>query len=308
MAEVEPSPSDAPVVIEGLSRHFGKKVALDAVSLTVPRGVVFGLVGENGAGKTTLIRHILGLLRAERGAVRVFGRDPVAQPEIVLARIGYLSEDRDLPNRMTIRELMRYTSAFYPSWDAQYAEELRKTFDLDPDAKVRTLSRGQRAQAGLLIALAYRPDLLLLDEPSAGLDAVVRRDILGAVIRTVADEGRTVLFSSHLLDEVERVSDRIAMIERGRIILEGTLDEVKASHRLLGFRLGHIPTTTPAIPGALSCEGRGRDWTLVANGRLEEVQAALKNLGAEIVEERVPSLEEVFVARVRGARQTREAR
>jgi ABC-2 type transport system ATP-binding protein len=308
MANHELNPSDAPVVISGLFRRFGKKLALDNVTLTVPRGVVFGLVGENGAGKTTIIRHILGLLRAERGKVRVFGRDPVLQPEIVLARIGYLSEDRDLPNRMSIKELLRYTSAFYPNWDPHYAEELRKTFDLDPYAKVRTLSRGQRAQAGLLIALAYRPDLLLLDEPSAGLDAVVRRDILGAVIRTVADEGRTVLFSSHLLDEVERVSDRIAMIERGRIIIEGALDEVKESHRLLGFRLGHTPNTTPEIPGALSCEGRGREWTVVANGRMDEVQTALSQLGAEIVEERVPSLEEVFVARVRGARHTRGAR
>lgn len=308
MAEERNDAMDFPIVVNGLTRRFRKKLALDAISLKIPRGVVFGLVGENGAGKTTLIRHILGLMRAQHGSVRVFGMDPVITPERVLARIGYLSEDRDLPNKLTIQELLRYTSAFYPAWDADYAEELRRTFDLDRDVKIRTLSRGQRAQAGLLIALAYRPELLLLDEPSAGLDAVVRRDILGAVIRTVADEGRTVLFSSHLLDEVERVCDRIAMIERGRILLEGPLDDVKGNHRRLDFRLGEAQSATPRIPGALSCEGRGRDWTVIANGQMDEVRASLVELNAEIVGERVPSLEEVFVARVRGARQAREVR
>jgi ABC-2 type transport system ATP-binding protein len=269
----------------------------------VQKGTVFGLVGENGAGKTTLIRHILGLLRPQAGRVRVFGMDPVAEPERVLARIGYLSEDRDLPNWARIRELMRFTSSFYPTWDHAYAEELREMLALDPDARVRNLSRGERAKAGLLIALAYRPDLLLLDEPSAGLDALVRRHILAAVIRTVADEGRTVIFSSHLLDEVERVADNIAMIDSGRIVLSGTLDRVKSEHRLLSLHFAE-PQKRLDLPGALMCEGMGRDWTVVSNGRVDELRAALNESGAEVVEERDPSLEEVFLARVRSAQQS----
>src|SRR6266850_6828858 len=120
------------VEISGLSRKFGKKLALNDVSLKVPRGRVFGLVGENGAGKTTLIRHILGLLKAESGTVRVFGFDPVADPAAVLSRIGYLSENRDLPAWMRVDELLRYTQAFYPKWDMRFAEELRNQFGLDP--------------------------------------------------------------------------------------------------------------------------------------------------------------------------------
>ncbi|HKR65281.1 MAG TPA: ABC transporter ATP-binding protein, partial [Thermoanaerobaculia bacterium] len=180
--------------------------------------------------KTTLIRHILGLLRAEEGSVRVFGRDPVADPVGVLSRIGYLSEENDLPGWMRVDELMRYTRAFYPAWDDAYADQLRATFALDPAAKIKTLSKGQKARAGLVVALAHRPELLVLDEPSSGLDPIVRRDILGAVLRTIADEGRTVLFSSHLLEEVEQVADHVTMIRAGQIVVSAPLAEVKDAH------------------------------------------------------------------------------
>ncbi|MGH9419033.1 MAG: ABC transporter ATP-binding protein [Thermoanaerobaculia bacterium] len=213
-----------------LTRRFGAKTALSSVTMCVPRGGVYGLVGANGAGKTTLIKHILGLLRAESGSVRVFDRDPVADPAGVLSRIGYLSEENDLPGWMRVDELMRYSRAFYPGWDDAYANELRQAFTLDPSAKIKSLSRGQKARAGLLIALAYRPELLVLDEPSSGLDPIVRRDILGAIIRTIADEGRTVLFSSHLLEEVEQVADHVTMIDHGRIVLSAPLQTIKEMH------------------------------------------------------------------------------
>src|SRR3954465_15834263 len=145
----------APVIdVSQLSRRFDANTALDAVTLSIPRGAVYGLVGANGAGKTTLIKHILGLLRAQRGSGRVFDLDPVADPVHALSRIGYLSEENDLPGWMRVRELLRYVRAFYPDWDDTFAEELRQTFDLDPSARVRSLSKGQKARAGLLIALA----------------------------------------------------------------------------------------------------------------------------------------------------------
>src|SRR5213595_2194885 len=224
--------SESVVTVSALSRRFGARTALASVSVSMKRGAVYGLVGANGAGKTTLIKHVMGLLRAESGSVRVFGRDPVAEPVGVLSRIGYLSEENDLPGWMRVDELIRYSRAFYPGWDDAYAEELRRTFALDAAAKIKNLSRGQRARLGLLTALAYRPELLVLDEPSSGLDPIVRRDILGAVIRTIADEGRTVLFSSHLLDEVEEVADHVTMIANGRVVLSGSLAEIKESHRV----------------------------------------------------------------------------
>ena len=288
-----------PVIeILGLARRFDAKRALDNISLSVPRGIVYGLVGANGAGKTTLIRHVLGLLKAQSGSVRVFGRDPVKEPVPVLSRIGSLSEQGDLPGWMRVDELMRYTQAFYPAWDAKYAEELREQFALDPAARIKNLSKGQKARVGLLTALAYRPELLLLDEPSSGLDPIVRRDILGAIVRTIADEGRTVLFSSHLLDEVERVSDCVAMLREGKLVFSGALDEVKQSHHRLTLRLDQPRDQPPAIAGVLSWERRGGEWTAVARGRSEELLYAASSVGAEIIEHRPLSLDEIFLAQV----------
>src|SRR4249920_3291938 len=243
--------SDPVIQVSELTRRFGAKTALASVSVSMQRGAVYGLVGANGAGKTTLIKHILGLLRAESGSVRVFDLDPVADPVAVLSRIGYLSEENDLPGWMRVDELIRYSRAFYPAWDDAYAEELRRTFALDAAAKIKNLSKGQKARAGLLIALAHRPELLLLDEPSSGLDPIVRRDILGAVIRTIADEGRTVLFSSHLLTEVERVSDQVAMIKSGRILFCDSMDQIKQSHSRLTLRFENPLAVPPPLAGAL---------------------------------------------------------
>jgi ABC-2 type transport system ATP-binding protein len=286
------------IVVDRLSRRFGPKLALDDVSLEVPRGSVFGLVGANGAGKTTLIRHLLGLLRAESGTVRVFDKNPVADPVGVLGRIGYLSEDNDLPGWMRVDELMRYNQAFFPGWDQAFAERLGRDFDLDPAAKVKHLSRGQRSRAGLVVALAYRPDLLVLDEPSSGLDPIVRRDILGAVIKTVAEEGRTVVFSSHLLDEVERVSDHVALLNHGRLGYAGPLDDLKAGHHRLTVRFEGYRPRPPALVGALAWEGEGPEWTAVCHGGLGDLQAAAEAAGGRVVERGVPSLDEIFVARV----------
>jgi ABC-2 type transport system ATP-binding protein len=298
-----PSPSSAEAVvgITDLSRRFGAKPVLNNVSLYVPRGSVFGLVGENGAGKTTLIKHILGLLRAEAGSVRVFGLDPVADPVGVLGRIGYLSEQPDLPGWMRVEELMRYTQAFYPRWDMAYAEKLREQFGLAPGARLRTLSKGQQAKAGLLAAQAHRPELLLLDEPSSGLDPIVRRDILEAVIRTVSDEGRTVFFSSHLLEEIERVSDYVAMLHQGRLVLCGPLDEIKSQHRRVTLRFEKDQATPPSIAGALSVSGGGKEFSVICNGARNEVSAVAASLGARVVEEQAPSLNEIFVARAGAA-------
>jgi ABC-type multidrug transport system ATPase subunit len=291
---------DSVIAVDRLTRRFGPKLALDGVNLRVPRGAVFGLVGANGAGKTTLIKHLLGLLKPQEGEVRVFDKDPVADPVGVLSRIGYLSEDTDLPGWMRIDELMRYTEAFFPGWDREYAEQLRQDFALDPRAKVKHLSRGQRTRAGLVVALAYRPDLLVLDEPSSGLDPIVRRDILGAVIRTVADEGRTVLFSSHLLDEVERVSDHVALLVRGRVVFSGPLDDLKAGHHRLTVQFDGFRPKPPALVGALAWEGEGREWTALCHGRLGELQAAAEAAGGRVVDRGVPTLDDIFVARAGG--------
>jgi ABC-2 type transport system ATP-binding protein len=292
------APSETVISIKGLSRRFRTKLALDNVSLDVARGQVFGLVGSNGAGKTTLIKHVLGLLKPVQGSVEVFGFNPVTDPVEVLGRVGFLSEDRDLPAWMRVEELIRYTRAFYPKWDPAYAENLREQFQLDPRAVVKHLSRGELAKAGLLLALAHRPELLVLDEPSSGLDPVVRREMLEAIVRTVAEEGRTVLFSSHLLDEIERVSDQVAMMSSGRIVLRGALTEILESHHRLTLRFDTPPPTPPVVSGALHVTGSGFEWTVLCNGARGQVVAAAQRLGARVVAEDPASLDEIFLARV----------
>lgn len=293
------------VDVKNLSREFGKTKALDGVDFQASRGKVYGLVGANGAGKTTLIKHLLGLLRAKSGSVRIFGEDPVRNPEGVLKHIGYLSEDRDIPSWMSITELMRYTNAYYSGWDQSYADELLNTFSLDPSKKITALSRGMRAQVALISAVAHRPELLILDEPSSGLDAVVRKDILNAVVRTISEEGRTVVFSSHLLEEVERLSDHVTMIHQGRVSLDSSLESINSSHHHSSFRFDDMQGCAPSIENAVAVSGEGRFWSAIHHVPLEKFKHSVEKLGGEIVESRSATLEEVFVAQVgRGSAQS----
>lgn len=295
-----PSSADAVVAVSNLTRRFGPKTALEDVTFFIPRGSVLGLVGENGAGKTTLIKHLLGSLKPHSGTARVFGLDPVADPVGVLSRVGYLSERRDLPGWMRVDEFLRYTQAFYPDWDETYAEQLLEQFQLDPTQKIKSQSQGQQARTGLMAALAYRPELLILDEPSSGLDPVVRRDILEAVIRIVAEEGRTVLFSSHLLDEVERVADYLVMLHHGKVALNGRTDDVRQNHISAVLAFSEPQATAPALAGAHAIAGFGAEWKILFGGSRLDLAAAASRLGARIIEQHTPSLDEILVARVGG--------
>lgn len=287
-----------PVVkIENLSRQFGRTLALDRVNFTAHAGRVYGLVGANGAGKTTLIKHMLGLLRCRSGSVCVFGLDPSLHPVNVLKNIGYLSEERDIPDWMTIMELMTYTQAYFANWDSAYANELLETFALDPTKKIKNLSRGMRAQVALISAVAHRPELLILDEPSSGLDAVVRKDILNAIVRTISEEGRTVIFSSHFLEEVERLSDHVTMIQQGRIALDGSLEDLRAGHHSSSLHFSDPQVVVPTLPGLLAVEGGGRLWTAIHTSTTDELRASLLPLRGKIADSRNATLEEVFVAR-----------
>ena len=297
----------AVVDVNELSRSFADKIALDGVSFRATGGQVYGLVGSNGAGKTTLLKHLLGLLRATTGSVRVFGLDPVRDPVGVLGRVGYLSEERELPEWMSIDELMRYTQAYHPTWDVAYERELLATFALDPRKKIKELSKGMRAQAGLIAAVAHRPELLILDEPSSGLDVVVRRDILDAIVRAVADDGRTVIFSSHLLDEVERMSDHVTLMHQGRVTLSGPLDEVRRQYQRSRVHFAENFERPPVLETALLIEGGGRAWSVVHSGSPEKFRQSVLARGGEVVESRDATLEEIFMARAGRSRQQMEA-
>ncbi|TWT79407.1 ABC transporter ATP-binding protein YtrB [Planctomycetes bacterium CA13] len=251
------------VNVNGLSRSFRGKVALDHVDLHIPRGSIFGLVGLNGAGKTTLIRHLIGSFRSQTGTVRVLGMDPVVDCVNVLKRVGYLTEEDSLPTWMRVGELIDFARGVYQDWDDVYATKLLDLFGLSRTDRLRSLSKGLRARAGLLVAIAHRPELLILDEPSSGLDPLARHDILEAIIRAVSDEGRTVLFSSHLLDEVDRVCDTLALMRVGRIIETISVDAMHEQYHEITCRSDS--TAAPEVSGVFGWRGEGHEWTGVVD-------------------------------------------
>lgn len=286
------------VEIENVTYTFGKNKALKGVNLNIPEGGVFGLVGVNGAGKTTLIKHILGLYKVQSGTVSVFNLDPVANPEDVLSRIGYMSETTELPGWMTIFELMNYVGAFYPVWDKNIMQKYLEVFELDGNKKVREHSKGQRARIALLLAICHHPDILILDEPSSGLDPLVRKDILYTMKHTVVDEGHTVLFSSHLLDEVEQIADSVAIIDSGEIVVQGNLEKLKQQYHHIIVKIEKAVDQPPSIKGASAWSKYDNYWSTIFKGPLTEALELMRAQQMEIHNHETPNLEQLFIALV----------
>ncbi|QDV69747.1 ABC transporter ATP-binding protein YtrB [Rosistilla carotiformis] len=290
------SPSaGAAVEVHNLSRAFRGNEALRDVNLTIPTGSIFGLVGLNGAGKTILIRHLIGALVAKHGRVRVLGEDPVADPAGVLKRIGYLTEEDSLPQWLRVGDLIDFSRAIYPTWDDAYAAELGEVFALSRSSRLQSLSKGQRARAGLLVAIAHRPELLILDEPSSGLDPIARSDILEAIIRTVSEDGRTVLFSSHLLDEVARVCDSVALMSDGRIVETRTIEELQSRYCEIIFR-GNADSAAQ-VPNAFGLQRSGGEWSAVVE--TEQFDASAIGSDLQLLNRREITLDRWFAARAK---------
>ncbi|NND98761.1 MAG: ABC transporter ATP-binding protein [Pirellulaceae bacterium] len=289
---------DYAVKVDHLSRAFRGKQALQDVTLHIPVGSIFGLVGLNGAGKTTLIRHLIGSLEAKHGSVVVLGDNPVRNPEGVLKKIGYLTEEDTLPTWMSVGELVDFTRAIYPTWDDAYATELCEMFGLSRGTKLRSLSKGQRARAGLLVAIAHRPELLLLDEPSSGLDPIARSDILEAIVRTISEDGRTVLFSSHLLDEVDRVCDVVALMRDGQIIETLTVEQLETRYHEIICRPDTAWPAPPQYSGAFGWRRKGEEWSAVIDSKTSAADESVQREQFAMIERRDITLERWFAARV----------
>ena len=217
---------------QGLGRRYGSQWALQGCTLEIPPGSVTALVGPNGAGKTTLLRLAVGLTRPSAGSVRVFGLDPREQDAEALPRVGFLAQEHPLYGGFTVEEMLRVGRELNPGWD-EAAHARIAELELPLKKKVRSLSGGQRAQVALTLALSKRPELLLLDEPVASLDPLARREFLQSVVEAVAERELTVVLSSHILADLERVCDHLVILARGRTQLVGSIEEIVASHRLL---------------------------------------------------------------------------
>jgi ABC-2 type transport system ATP-binding protein len=217
----------------GLGKRYGSRWALRDCTLEIPSGTVTALVGPNGAGKTTLLHMVIGLIEPTTGAVEVFGGSPRRDAKMVLPRLGFVAQDHPLHRNLTIAETLTYGRKLNPSWNQQLAAARVKRLGLSPKQKVGQLSGGQQAQVALTLALAKKPQLLLLDEPVASLDPLARREFLNAVMEAVVDEGIAVVLSSHIVAELERVCDHLVTLAQGATQLTGSISEIVASHRLL---------------------------------------------------------------------------
>jgi ABC-2 type transport system ATP-binding protein len=222
-----------PVHAHGLGKRYGATWALRGCTLEIPAGSVTALVGPNGAGKTTFLQLVVGLARPSAGAVAVFGADPVADPAAVLPRLGFVAQEHPLYSGFTVAETLKLGRKLNPGWDEGLARTRVERLGLPLGRKVGKLSGGQQAQVALTLALAKRPELLVLDEPVASLDPLARREFLQSLMEAVAESGLSVILSSHILADLERVCDHIVILANGRTQLSGAIDEIVSTHRLL---------------------------------------------------------------------------
>lgn len=287
--------NDPVITLRAVSKRFGRTVALDDVSLEVPRGSVFALLGENGAGKSTMLRLILGMEQANSGEVTVLGHDAATEGRRVRQKVAYVSDRPPLYDWMTVAEIGWYAAGFFGGdYEVRYRDQCSR-FSLDLTRRIKDLSRGMRAKVALSLALAQRSELLILDEPTSGLDPLVRREFLESMVDEAA-QGRTVLLASHQVDEVERVAEHVAILRHGRLEVCETLDDLKQHVRELTIQLGN--GAVPNVPGTvLTSRREARAVRCLARGIDDSALASLRRApGVSTVETRVPSLEEILVA------------
>lgn len=253
---------NAPLETQGLGRRYGSVWALRDCSLQIPPGRVAALVGPNGAGKTTLLQLAVGLGAPTEGTVTVFGRRPWDEPEAVLPRVGFVAQDHPLYRRLTVAETLKMGRLLNLRWDESLARARLSRLGIPLERKVGKLSGGQQAQVALVLALAKQPDLLLLDEPVASLDPLARREFMQTLMSTVAERELTVLLSSHIIADLERVCDYLIILSQSRVLLAGDIDEIVGSHRLLiGPR--RDPAAVAAVHSVIEASHTARQTTLL---------------------------------------------
>jgi ABC-2 type transport system ATP-binding protein len=291
---------DTAVEFSGVTKRY-KHFALDQIDLKLPTGCIMGFVGANGAGKSTTLRILMGLVRQDAGAVTVLGHAMPGDGAAAKREIGFVSEDMRLYGSVTLEWHMNFVRSIYPHWDGGYANDLLRRFDLRAKQKIKGMSHGQRVKAALLLAFARRPRLLVLDEPTTGLDPIARREVLGELMAVLADEERTVLFSSHNTLEVEQISDQITFIDRGRI-LESS-DKETFLDRWRRLRLVLPPNgKLPGLPGVVNVDGSNRLPVVTTNRFEPTMVAACTEAGIAVQAVDPMTLEEIFVARVQSQR------
>lgn len=292
--------SEQPAIeIRSVTKRFGRKTALDGLTMSVESGQTFAFLGRNGAGKTTAIRMLLGLIKPDSGSIRVLGLDPQQDPIGVRRQVGYLAEDQAMFGWMRVSEMISFMAPFYPTWDAAWAKELANRFELPMRTRTRHLSKGQGVRLGLLLALAHRPKLVILDDPTLGLDPIMRKEFLRDVVTYLQGERVTVFFSSHLLYEIDAVTDSVAILDRHHIIRQAETEELRTRVKRIIAPAEAEPMLRD-LPGLLDFSRSDRQATAVVEN-IDAALAAARTWGTpfDVVD---LNLDEIFEAYVIGRR------
>ena len=289
-----------PLIIETaeLRKSYDGVEALRGLNLQVPAGSICGFLGRNGAGKTTTIKILLGMARPSAGDARVFGL-PADAPEAsseIRRRTGFVSEEKDLYGYMTVEDMVRFTAAFFPRWRNDLQQRYLRKFELPEDRKVKALSRGMRTKLALLLALCRGAELLVLDEPTTGLDPAMAEEVLQLLVAHVANEEMTVFFSSHQIAEVDQIADRVAIIDRGRAVVAGALDELRETFcRIQIVFAGDAPKRAFHAPGVERVRRDGRMLSVLSSGGAERIVDEARALDPVSVEIVPVTLKEMFL-------------
>jgi ABC-2 type transport system ATP-binding protein len=281
-----------PIVLEGLTVRYGDRVALDSVSLAVAEGTVYALLGRNGAGKSSLVRCLLGEQKPAAGRASLLGRDVWRERAAILSEVGVVPEEPDMPPAMSSRQISRFCSRLYPRWDGAGIEARLKRFGVPADTPFGRLSKGQKAQVSMALALAASPRLLVLDDPTLGLDAVARKAVFEELIGDLADRGTTVFITSHDLAGVERIADRVAVLRQGKLVLDEEMEALKHRFRRLSFPVAEREPRLEALaPVAVAARGWGIE-AVVSNYDEDRLEGP----GSGGPEVSALTLEEIFIA------------
>jgi ABC-2 type transport system ATP-binding protein len=293
--------SDA-ILTQRLTKYYGRRAVVHALDLRVPRGSVYGFLGRNGAGKSTTIKMLTGMVHPDYGKAFLLGEDVARLAPATRSRIAYLAEGHPLYRWMTVDEMARFARAFYPTWNDALLAQILDHFRLPRRGKIRRLSNGQRAQLSLALAVAPDPELLILDDPTLGLDTVVRREFLESLIQVIQRQGRTILFSSHILGDVERVADRIGILVDGVLRVDCPTDVFKESVRKIVLEFNRTPPDFPGCRGLVSSRAEGVMLELVVVGFGEEQRQVCESLEPRAIDVLELNLEDAFIEFTRGPR------
>jgi ABC-2 type transport system ATP-binding protein len=287
--------SESAIQLQSLRKTYKTTNALDGVDLDIPTGSVIGLLGQNAAGKTTLIKSALGLIRPTAGRATVLGEDAWNLSADAKARIGYVPQVITLYPWMRVRQLINYTASFYPRWNNDLATTRLKDWAVDPEQKVGVLSVGTLQKLAIVLAIGHEPDLLVLDEPAASLDPAARRDFLRTLLDIATDGKRTVLFSTHITSDLERVADRVAILRAGKIVYHGELDELKESVKRLHVTAESALPATFAVPGAVRMQIDGNEALVSVRELSPQLVEDIRHRYAATVGVQDLNLEDIFL-------------